>query len=86
MPASTNSPKWAFAPSFKKWCKALCASLLLAASPAVYAQAQIGQQSFSTDSLAVTYFGTGKPRIIASYRDGLLHGPTFEYHASGQIN
>ena len=86
MPASTNLPRWAFAPAFSKWFKALCFSLLALASPEAFAQAQEAYEAVKPDSVSIYYFGNGKPRTIATFRQGLLHGPTFEYHASGQIN
>jgi antitoxin component YwqK of YwqJK toxin-antitoxin module len=86
MPVSTNSPKWAFAPTFSRWCIALCFSLLAAAAAPLWAQAQIAHEFSPGDSLSVHYFGNGKPRIITPFRQGLAHGPSFEYHASGQIN
>jgi antitoxin component YwqK of YwqJK toxin-antitoxin module len=86
MPASTNLPRWAFAPAFSKWFKALCFSLLAIAGPEAIAQAQEAYEAVKPDSVSIYYFGNGKPRTIATFRQGLLHGPTFEYHASGQIN
>ena len=37
------------------------------------------------DSMYVSYFGSGKPRSIAHFKEGLLHGAAWEFHASGQV-
>lgn len=41
--------------------------------------------SSSVDSTFVNYFGNGKPQRIQLFEFGLLNGPSWEFHSSGQI-
>ena len=48
-------------------------------------QVQKAADGFLNDSTYVQYFGSGKPRTISHFKDGLLQGPMWEFHASGQV-
>jgi antitoxin component YwqK of YwqJK toxin-antitoxin module len=41
--------------------------------------------AWDIDSTYVMYHGNGKPQSIRMFKDGISHGPLWEFHSSGQI-
>ena len=52
---------------------------------ALNGQINKNEYSSSIDSTFVNYFANGKPQRIQLFQFGLLNGPSWEFHSSGQL-